>query len=294
MPITRTPAVSSGRSFWRAASSVSAAEPLVVEQVLDGDEAADEVPDTGRRSTAIVGSSAFRSTCFADDDGGRQPFEVRGPRVVAVERLDHPGPRDPRDVAEEDERQRERGQEQVLRPASSRFAPGLSLRRHRQPAEPDREDEDEHDPRHEVRHRGDREAERRDPLVGRPPVAEPGDHAAEDRERHEDHEGDERELERVLERGPEQVPRRHLLRQRRAEVAVQDARSPSPCTATTSDRFVPSCSLSASTDSWVANGPSTARPTLPGRMLDDREDDHAEQDQRDQREADALDEEAGH
>ena len=35
-----------------------------------------------------------------------------------------------------------------------------------------------------------------------------------------------------------------------------------------SDRFVPSCSLSASTDSWVANGPSTARPTFPGKMLD--------------------------
>ena len=37
---------------------------------------------------------------------------------------------------------------------------------------------------------------------------------------------------------------------------------------TKSGRFVPSCSLSASTDSWVANGPSTARPTLPGRMVE--------------------------
>ena len=36
----------------------------------------------------------------------------------------------------------------------------------------------------------------------------------------------------------------------------------------TSDRLVPSCSFSASTDSWVANGPSTARPTFPGKMLD--------------------------
>ena len=51
-------------------------------------------------------------------------------------------------------------------------------------------------------------------------------------------------------------------------------RSPcrSPCTQSMycekSDRFVPSCSLSASTDSWVANGPRTARPTFPGKMLD--------------------------
>jgi hypothetical protein len=33
-------------------------------------------------------------------------------------------------------------------------------------------------------------------------------------------------------------------------------------------RFVPSCSFNASTDSWVANGPSTERPTSPGRMFE--------------------------
>ncbi len=102
----------------------------------------------------------------------------------------------------------------------------LGLRRHRQPAEPDREHEDEDDPGDELGHRGQRDSRDGDRLVGEPPVAQPREHTAEDRHRHADQERDEGELERVLERGLQQIPGRHLLRQRGTEIALDEASRP--------------------------------------------------------------------
>ncbi len=111
--MSSTPAVSSGRSFNRAASRMSSADPLVVEEELDGDEPAEEVADLdgddGDRRQERVAQHVL-----ADHDGGRQALEVRGSRVVGVERLDHACAGDASDVAEEDDAERHRREQEVL------------------------------------------------------------------------------------------------------------------------------------------------------------------------------------
>ena len=85
------------------------ADALVVEEDLDGDEAADEVPDL-HRDDRDRRRERVAEHVLAHDDARGEALEVRGPRVVAVERLDHTGPRDARDVSEENEGQRQRRQ----------------------------------------------------------------------------------------------------------------------------------------------------------------------------------------
>ena len=104
-----------------------AADALVVEQHLDHDEAADEVADLDgddrdRRQERVA------QHVPPDHDALRQPLQVGGPRVVAVQRLDHPGPGDAGDVAEEHERERERGQEEVLELGQRRSPPAQPAR----------------------------------------------------------------------------------------------------------------------------------------------------------------------
>ena len=83
----------------------------------------------------------------------RQPLEERGPRVVGVERLDRAGPRDARDVAEEEDDERERGEEEVLE-LRQEAAPVGRVRADREEVEPEREDEDQDDPGDELGHDG--------------------------------------------------------------------------------------------------------------------------------------------
>ena len=89
----------------------------------------------------------------------RKSLEEGGPRVVRVERLDRAGSRDARDVAEEEDDEREGGQEQVLdlreEPAS-----GGRVGADRAAIEPEREDEDEQDAGDELGDDGEREARR--------------------------------------------------------------------------------------------------------------------------------------
>ncbi len=105
-------------------------------------------------------------------------------------------------------------------------------------------------------------------LVGRPAVAERRDHAAEDRKRDAENECEQRELRRVADGGAEEIPRRHLPLAATSRGRPARAPRPSRGTGSSSGRFVPSCSFNASTDSWVAKGPRTERPTSPGRMFD--------------------------
>ena len=124
-------------------------------------------------------------------------------------------------------------------------------------------------------------------------VAQPRDDAAEDRERDADEERDERELERVLERRREEIPGRHLLRQRRSEVALeQPAR---PVDVLDEDRLVGPQLLVERVDGLLGGERAEhGAADVAGEDRRDPEDDHAEEEQRDQREADALEEEAGH
>ncbi len=61
-------------------------------------------------------------------------------------------------------------------------------------------------------------------AVGRPVDVQRGEHAADDAERHDDHERDRREFERVDERVPDELRDRDLEHIRRAHVSLHEAR----------------------------------------------------------------------
>ena len=93
--------------------------------------------------------------------------------------------------------------------------------------------------------------------------------------------------------GVEQIPGRDLLRQRGPEVAVeQPAR---PVDVLDEDRPVGSQLLVEGIDRLLRRERAEhGAADVSGEDRRDPEDDHAEEEQRDQREADALEEEAGH
>ena len=77
------------------------------------------------------------------------------------------------------------------------------VRAHGEEVEPEPEDEDQHDPRNELGDDREREPADRDDTVDGAGRVERRDDAAEDRERHDEDEGEHGELERVAERGPD-------------------------------------------------------------------------------------------
>ena len=110
-----------------------------------------------------------------------------------------------------------------------------------------------------------------------------GDDPAEDRERHDEHEGDERELGRVL----SAVPSRSLTGLPEsigvAEVARQDAADPVEVLRRGAGGSVPSSSFSVVDRLLVGErARGCARPTLPGQHLRAEEDDEAQEPERDE------------
>ena len=155
-----------------------------------------------------------------------EPLERRRARVVGGERLDRPGPRDPRDVPEEHEGERERRQEERV-----------ELRQERQivedagdagePVEEGRpEDRDQDRAEHEVGDHREREPRDGDRAVERLASANRGDHAGEDAERHAEDERVEREQARPLQRGNEVVGHGAPVGVVRAEVAADRVAQP--------------------------------------------------------------------
>ena len=223
----------------------------------------------------------------------REPLEVRGARVVGVERLDDAGARDARDVAEEDDHERDRRQRQVLH-LRQRPRAGLPLRGDRQPAEPDREDEDEHEPGDELGDDGEREPDDRDRRdrsacptrrPARTPPRIPNGTTSTN--------ANDGELQRVDERRLDDVPDRDArLRERLPEVAL-DAPPSQSTYWTTAGRSVPCSWLYAATASSRGVPPEHGASDVSGQELSRREHDHAQQDERDQREAEALGDVAG-
>ena len=113
IPTMRTALCSSGKSFCVGRGEDQPAHARVVEERLDDDEAADQVAGL-RRDDGDRRQERVAQDVPADDGAPRQPLEHGGARVVGVERLDRAGPRDPGDVAEEHDHERQRGQEEVL------------------------------------------------------------------------------------------------------------------------------------------------------------------------------------
>ena len=199
-----------------------AADPRVLEEVLDHHQTADEVADLGgddgdRREQRVAEDMA------AHDGRCRQPLQERRARVVRLERLDHPGPRDARDVAEEDEGEADRGQEQV---PDLRQDPGAVRPRRgdRQRVHPDAERDQQEDAGDELGDHREREPDDGDAAVGSATRPQPRDDAPEHAERDAERERDRGELERAPQSRAEQRAHRNLLGERGAEVPVQDDR----------------------------------------------------------------------
>ena len=122
--------------------------------------------------------------------------------------------------------------------------------------------------------------------------AQRGEHAAQDPERHDDHEREERELQRADERVPDEISDRRRVLVRGAEVAGHHATR--PVEVALRDRVVHAELLVQQVDGPLVRERAEDRAArVAGQELRRREDDDAEQDERDRREGEALEDECG-
>jgi hypothetical protein len=152
----------------------------------------------------------------------RQASPARGRHVLAALLLAHAGPADLRDVRRPRECERERRQGQVLYLTADPAADADGGK----PAELEREDLDEHQRRHEGRHRDAQPGGHRDQHV------QPGEQRRQHAEPEPDHQDDQRRKRHQLQgdRQPRSQQGADALveLQRDAEVTVQSARQPVP------------------------------------------------------------------
>ncbi len=159
--------------------------------------------------------------------------------------------------------------------------------------DPDAERDEQEDAGHELGHNGQREPDDGDRAVGCAAGTQAGDDAPEHAERNAECERDRRKLERAPQRGPEQRAYRHLLRERGAEVPVQDDGA-RPVQVLDVGRLVgPELLVERGDGALWRERPEDDPPDITGQQLRRREHDDAEQHQRDEREADALEDIAG-
>ncbi len=219
-------------------------------------------------------------------------LEERGARVVGVERLDRAGPRHAGDVAEQHEDEAERGQQQILDLGEEAGVP-RRLGRHGQDVEPEAEDHDhEHGP-DELRDGGRGQTAHRDHAVTKAPLFQRRGDATQDPDRHDDHEREQRELRRVLERRPEQVADGSPERVGVAEIALEHAAD--PVAVLDEDRPVRTELLVELVDGLlVGEGAEDRAADVAGEQLGGDEDDHAQQDERDECEPESSEEEPCH
>ena len=135
-----------------------------------------------------------------DDRALGQALGARGSHVVLSQHVEHAGPREPDDEADQERAERDGRQHQVLRRPPAR---------HGQPAEIDGEDDDQHEPQPEHGHRLAQERERHRPVIPEREPLDGGDDADRhpDEEREDERAGGEQErrgqpLQDHLERGP--------------------------------------------------------------------------------------------
>ena len=266
--------------------------PVVVEDQLDRHEAADQVAGLGR-DDGDRREEGVAEDVPADHRPPRQPLEDRRPRVVRIQRFHRARPRHARHVAEEDEDEAERRQDQVFDLREDACA-RRRLRGRREHVEPEPEDEDSHHRPDELGDGRGRETADGDGPVGRPPFVERGQDAAEDPERHDDQEGKQGELGRVPERRADHLLDRAAEGVRLAQVALEDPGHP---VAVAEPGAAGRCRAprSAPRRSRVPRtGPRMLRATSPGSTCAGDEDDHAQQPERDEGERDPPEDEASH
>ena len=239
--------------------------------------------------TVIVGSSALRSTWRHDHRAPGQALERRRARVVGVERLDHAGARHARDVAEQHQAQRDRGQDQVVdlvadAGAGRRVAAVIGSTFSQMP-------------KTMIRTMPDTNSGT--PPAERPPTVMIAVERPADLERRDDAADRCRAARRARRPAPPASSEFSSadVTNGRDRLAVGVASRPGRraggrcsqsqyCTST--GRSVPSWWLSASTARWSANGPRIGAADVPGSSWHEEEDHDAQQPERDQRETDAA------
>ena len=210
----------------------------------------------------------------------RQALDHRRAGVVGVQCLDRARTRHAGDVAEEHEDEGQRRQQEVLDLGEDAGAV-RRLRGGGQQPQPQREDEDEDRRPHELGHRRGREAAHGDQPVGGAALLHGGVDAADDPERDDDDERQDRQLERRLQRGPDDVRDRLARGDRGPEVAGDEAAQ--PVQVLHDQRAVGAELLVELVDrGLIGEGAEDAPADVAGEHLGGEEDEHAQQQQRDQ------------
>ena len=160
------------------------ADARVGEEVLDDDDAADQVLDVLREDLDARRERVAQRVA-PDDAPLAEAVQPRHLDVVRPQHLDHAGPHHADRRRERHAEQRQHRQHEHVR-LRERARPGRDERDRRQHVEPGEEDEDQQRADHELRQRDDREGANEIAWsVGRP-ARSAGDHAEHERER--DHE----------------------------------------------------------------------------------------------------------
>ena len=185
-------------------------------------ELATSRPATRRPLTVTIGPIALRKHVTAHDRAACEAATGGHLDVLATELVDHRRTGHLADQHDEDDRERDRGQHEVVDGVEE----PLARAERREPAELHREHGDEHDRPHERRDRAEhREADEHRP-VEHPPAVERRDDAADqsddrDHQARHDHQA-ERHRESLADHGRHVLP----VLQRPAEVALQHAAEP--------------------------------------------------------------------
>ena len=111
--MTSTPAAEHGVVLQLGGFEGGQSDTAVVEEELDRDEPAEEIPDL-RRDDRDRGEDRVTEYVPPDDRLAWESLEERSPRVVGLEGLHDAGAGDPRDISEEDEGESDRRQRQML------------------------------------------------------------------------------------------------------------------------------------------------------------------------------------
>ena len=136
----------------------------------------------------------------------------------------------------------------------------------RQPLQLDAEYHEEHDAGHELGHGRQRQSGHRDDPVRAAARVKRGDHAADEAERHHDHERERGQLDRIDQRGPDERLHRRPVGVRGAQVAVQQPAEPASRYRVSSGLSTPSWWSRACTALGAARLPRVARAGSPGRI----------------------------
>ena len=148
--------------------------------------------------------------------------------------------------------------------------------RDREPAQPDTEDHDQHDPRHELGHYGGRQTHDRQDAVRGAATVQGGHHAAQNTQRHDQHEGHRRKFGRIQQRGRQKRGHRRAISIGLPQIPRHKARD--PVAILHQKRAVGAHFMVQHIDRrLIGKGPQHRAADIPGQKMPACKDQHAEQ-----------------